>query len=443
MEAPPVGLLTLSDKELHAIFDALSRSPRVSHYGHGYGAVDLSRTCRRLDAFYRLEYVNAYDRTENGKFHRGFAINPFDDFDIHADAVARALLRLPMVTTLIISTDHWRALRVGHPVPARINKLSLHSTPLYGKSRSVDDDLATLPGVLPALLHLNVVKICRSTEITQKGFAGVVSLSSLQTLELSWRRVSSYEAGATVVAMPAALLQLTRLRRLTLGGVCLNTELLEGLPHGLVELSLSFCSSWASDFLRHICALPNLRSFDLSWGFSERVADWSVFLPTAARLESLVIHDANFDDSSKSSCFHTLSSMKQLTYLSLRDISSRTGGMGISCRTYSDVLLAAATLPMLKTLSIDSSYPVLREGRGERRECAVSPSDLVALGNGRVRRSLMSLSLCFLVGSFEEGCSFEKLCTELFLAESCMPLVRANFRFTPLVNDCLSDSCSE
>lgn len=76
-ETAQVGLLAISDKELMSIFDLLSQERGVMDPA----AVPLSRTCRRLDALYRLEYVTAYDSRP---------VQALDElYTIEADAVER------------------------------------------------------------------------------------------------------------------------------------------------------------------------------------------------------------------------------------------------------------------------------------------------------------------------------------------------------------------
>lgn len=397
IEAPIVGLLDVSDKELHTIFTNLSQTPHLLDRG----AVPLSRTCRRLDVFYRLDYVNAFDRD---------LVLPAqtEHVSTQADAVTRALLRLPTVSSMTVDVELWHALRVRHPVPAHITKLTLclHSLRRSGDpgAVAVDDELAALPGVLPALLQLSVVDVFGECKMTRAGFAGIASLSSLQAIELD----SSHEDGAVVVPM---LLRLPRLRRLWLTNFKFDAALVEGLPRGFEELRfvIMFLDGWTGIFLPLICGLPNLRRLNLLATDVVVAGDWYVLEPAAARLEYLALDSFHLSDSSDNACFRTMSAMTNLKSLILIN----------TCGSYDEVLRAAATLPMLETLYIHSDH-FATEGS---TECGVSHSGLVALRNGRAKRSLNSLCLHFPVWSFEERDSLDKLCLELFTPEPDLPCV--------------------
>lgn len=340
---PPTGLLQLSDEELRAIFDALSPTPRAL----SVDAIRLSRTCRRLDRLYRKEYVKVFDRDTYERHRRQPVQEGFSP-------LARALLRLPLLTALTVDNKEWYDVRwlcdrVGRLVTARITTFSLKFN--YGCS-TLDDALAVLPAMLPALRHLTV-RSFSDTEVTARGFAAISALPSLCALYLHFHLACLSSDIAAIVEM---LLKLPRLRRLKLDEFRLSTELLEALPPDLEHLTLLRVQRWAASFLSPICALQNLRSLHISNACSRRAVDWTALQPVAARRESIEFDNVNFDDSLASSCFLSVSSMKKLTRLVLRDIAS--GPEVPSPRSYSEVLRAAAELPMLKALSITSSYLV-------------------------------------------------------------------------------------
>lgn len=120
MQAPPAGLLVLSDKEFLSIFDALSTSFGILHPSAG----PLSRTCRRLDVLYRHKYVTGYDSR---------LIQEFDeDIGIEESDIMRALLRLPQVTSFVIDVDLRYFLRSVHlVVQDRITEFTESAMALY------------------------------------------------------------------------------------------------------------------------------------------------------------------------------------------------------------------------------------------------------------------------------------------------------------------------
>lgn len=234
---------SLPDCALRVLFDTLSH-PASTRDVQSVSAVALASTCRRLDSFYREEYVTKLDLS-------GFRAGPSE--------CARALRRYPRVTALDlwgctkVVTDLSTALApcLDRPPGTRLKSVAM---PLTDVS---DNDLVALVELCPELISLDVTGCDRLTDIALFAICRRLSdtLTSLKLRSACITDASGIELGA--------------LRNLT----CLD---------------LSECCDLTDCSFRTLASLCRMQELSLSF---DAVTDVALckFLPQMQDLKSLIL----------------------------------------------------------------------------------------------------------------------------------------------------------
>jgi hypothetical protein len=428
----------LPDEPLRHIFDALS-DPGPGWAGHNNrDAFALSCTCSRINNFYRNDYVAALD--VNAGLPVEIVAEPgLNRSDMSPAQLARALSRLPRVTTLVI--DHLPQLGPGLAVALASSSGRITSV----TAEWVELDVA---GMVDACPELETLSVCGGalgdaelgaavdrlgetlrelrvpfTEITDAiGARLPAALPKLQTIDLSlcegltdstFMLLGEYGPGLeelnltdTSISDGVACLmlpRLTELRSLSLSmctGIT-SSSVIRCLPQSLFYLDISFTSALADsgtggdgddDEASIFFGLSNLIQLSAD---NCGLADLSILEPIARKLEVLAIGSAYLSDECAAAALAQMPRMVDLAIMGSRvsDMSARVIGR----------------MPRLRRLLLDDNL--------------VTNSGVRFLGAGAARHTLEEVKLLNCDNTDNEDGAIDELRRSLTLASATVDYV--------------------
>lgn len=246
-------LTSLPDSVLTIIFDHLASTRRTAAIG-SCSAYLLGCTCRRLNKFYREEYVNRVS------FHRADEENPTRCLGM----LFRYIMRYPAIQVLHLGHCHWVTDNIVKRVASllttqgearrtnSVSEIDISSTPI------TDEALRDLVWVCPSLKSLN---ISQCMLVTDRGFNFVINCvsGSLQELFADRLRISSSVGCRLQELRHLLLLDLT-------GNVHLHETDFVGLGALTSLTELSLCETRVTDSAAAVMLSPliNLKLLDFS-----------------------------------------------------------------------------------------------------------------------------------------------------------------------------------
>jgi hypothetical protein len=307
-------LLCLPDTVLRILYDMLSRDP--GHAGRqSQSALELARTCSRMNVFYREEYVTALSMDSNS--------SPED--------LARALLRVPRAHSfnlnncIHIGRDVRAALLASGPGRARrITSITMESAGL--------DDAAVrvIAESCPDLEHLvigqnsigdaamlAVLSCCpKLTTLSLRMDSTITDLTGRRLAELPLKHLTLESCDLLTDATFESLASLTTLEHLAIHGAAVSDASLVAIlcnAQPLTSFSMIACDLLTSNFLRALPSSLEVLSLERSTVLSDEVAmdvftslprltelwmgasplftAWSNFTPLTHLLQKLYIAD--------------------------------------------------------------------------------------------------------------------------------------------------------